>query len=178
MITRRVALKQLAIISAGAALVTSCLRNKDKTSKLFKNITITEEQEKLISAISETLLPKTSTPGAIDVSASQFTAKMVDDCLSKKDQAKWMTGMTKFYELAIIKNEKPFSEWSVADREKILNEFEEKKIEGEEVNFFYQTVRKFTLQAYTTSEYYLTTIQNYKMLPGRFKGCVPLNNPS
>ncbi len=178
MISRRIALKQLAIIGAGAALVSSCLRNKNKNSKLFKKLNITEEQEKLMTSIAETLLPKSSTPGAVDVSASQFTAKMVDDCLSTSDQAKWMNGMNKFYELVSTKNSNPFSEWSAGDREKLLTDFEEKKIEGEEINYFYKTVRRFSLQAYTSSEYFMTTVQNYKMLPGKFKGCVPMTNPS
>jgi hypothetical protein len=42
------------------------------------------------------------------------------------------------------------------------------------ISFFYQGTRGLTIEAYTTCEYYLTKIRGYKMIPGKFQGCVPL----
>jgi hypothetical protein len=39
-------------------------------------------------------------------------------------------------------------------------------------------MKGYTLRGYATSEYYLTNIRDYKILPGKFKGCVPVSNPS
>lgn len=178
MISRRVALKQMALLSAGVTIAASCLRNRGEVSKLYKNIRVTEDQEKLIASIADTLLPKSETPGATDVSAAEFTAKMVDDCLSRQDQAKWLSGMNRFFELTAAENSASFDKWNRADREKFLSAFEEKKVEDRDASFFYRTVRRFSLQAYTSSEYFMTSIQNYKMLPGPFRGCVAMNNPS
>ncbi len=43
-------------------------------------------------------------------------------------------------------------------------------------SYFYHTVKRLTVQAYTTSEFFLTRVHIYKMIPGRFEGCVPLQN--
>jgi hypothetical protein len=178
MINRRVALKQLAVISAGAMLAPSCMPGKEKTSALYKNVPVTESQEKLLTAIADTLLPKSATPGAVELGIPQFTAKMVDDCLAKKDQEKWLAGLKKFAEGAEKKSGKAFVDLSAAEREKFLIDWEAAKLEDEELKFFYQTTRSSTLYGYTTTEYFMTTVQKYNIIPGPFKGCVPVQNPS
>ncbi len=177
-INRRIALKQLVVISAGAALVPSCMTRSDKPSALFKNIRVTEDQEMLLASLADTLLPKTTTPGAKDVSAQLFAAKMIDDCLSKSDQQKWQTGLSKFSELTEKRNGKSFSEFNIEDQKNLLSEFEDKKIEGEEINFFYSTVKRFILRGYTSSEYFMTNVQKYNIIPGPYQGCVPVNSAS
>lgn len=178
MINRRVVLKQLAVVSAGVMLASSCMPGKDKTSALFKNVPVTEDQEKFLSAMADTLVPKSSTPGAAELGVPQFTAKMVDDCLTKKDQEKWLAGLKKFAETVEKKSGKSFSELDAAAREKYLTDWEAAKSEDEELNFFYKTIRRSTIHGYTTSEYFMTTVQKYNIIPGPFKGCVPVNNPS
>ena len=45
-----------------------------------------------------------------------------------------------------------------------------------EVNDFYGTVKRLTVQSFTSSQYYLTKVQVFEMIPGRYHGCVPLKN--
>ncbi len=83
--TRREALRNCFIITVGTALLPSCMQ-KDKASVALKNLEVNTDQEKLIAELSETIIPKTDTPGAKDVYAHLFVLKMVDDCYEKKDQ--------------------------------------------------------------------------------------------
>jgi len=64
-----------------------------------------------------------------------------------------------------------------AERTKFLTELNESKTE-DDVNFFFKALKHYTLRGYTTSEYYLTTVEGYNIIPGKFKGCVPVTNPS
>ena len=166
------------MFSAGVVLAPSLTSCNSKPSPLYKNIIVTDEQDELLSLISQTIIPKTSTPGANDVGGvHEYCIKMIDDCLSKKDQEKWLKGLAEFNTLSEKNNKKEFVKLDASERLKFLTELNESKSE-DDVNFFYRSMRYYTVKGYTTSEYYLTNVEDYKMIPGKFKGCVPVANPS
>ncbi|HTI10164.1 MAG TPA: gluconate 2-dehydrogenase subunit 3 family protein [Puia sp.] len=173
-ISRRTAIRQLAIVSAGAAFLPSCLHPHAKPSVSLKYFTVTGDQEKLLEELTATLIPTDSTPGARDVSAHLFTLRMVDDCSPKTDQEKFMKGLTAFDEASKTASGKLFAEASPAQREALLLAIESKKLPGEELNFFYSTAKKLTVLAYSSSQFFLTKVKVYELVPGRFHGCVPV----
>jgi hypothetical protein len=173
-INRRTAIRRLAILSAGAALLPSCLHPHAKPPVSLKNFTVTVDQEKLLEELTATLIPTDTTPGARDVSAHLFTLMMLDDCSPKTDQEKFMKGLTAFDEVAKATTGKYFMEASPAQRESLLSAIENKRLPGEELNFFYSTTKKLTILAYSSSQFFLTKVQVYEMVPGRFHGCVPV----
>jgi hypothetical protein len=172
-VSRRVLLKQLAMASAGIALAPSFISCSSKPSSLYKDIVLTEDQDAMLALISETIIPKTKTPGATDTSVHEFCVKMINDCMSKKDQEKFVKGLDQFSTIS----KKEFTLIDASERLKFLNELNERKSE-DDVDFFFKTMRGLTLRGYTSSEYFLTNVQGYKIIPGKFQGCVPLNNPS
>ena len=87
---RRVAIQQLVLIWAGVALLPSCLHNEQKVSIPLKQIQIDPDDETMLADLTETILPKTDTPGAKDLSAHLFALKMVDDCFTKQNQEKYI----------------------------------------------------------------------------------------
>jgi Gluconate 2-dehydrogenase subunit 3 len=171
---RRIAIQQLLMIWAGAALLPSCLQNEQKVSIPLKLIHILPEDENMLADLAETILPKTDSPGARDLSAHLFALKMVDDCYSKINQEKYIEGMKSFETFVRNKTGKSFSGISDADRKSIVADLDKQKSSGDAMSFFYQSTKRLTIQAYTTCEYYMTKIRGYKMIPGKFQGCVPL----
>ena len=171
-VNRRTAIRQLAILSAGAALLPSCLHPHAKPSVSLKNFTVNGDQEKLLEELAATLIPTDTTPGARDVSAHLFTLRMVDECSPKTDQEKFMKGLAAFDEASKKASGKSFAEASSAQREALLTGIENKKVPGEELNFFYATTKKLTILAYSSSQFFLTKVQVYELVPGRFHGCV------
>jgi hypothetical protein len=171
---RRIAIQQLLLIWAGAALLPSCLQDEKKVSIPLNVIHILPEEESMLADLAETILPKTDTPGARDLSAHLFALKMVDDCYSKENQEKYMNGMKEFETFVKTKTGKSFSGLSDSDRQSIVANLDKQKSSGNDMSFFYQSTRRLTIQAYTTCEYYMTKIRGYKMIPGKFQGCIPL----
>lgn len=171
---RRVAIQQLLMIWAGVALLPSCLQNDQKVSIPLKLIQITPDDENMLAELAETILPKTDTPGAKDLSAHLFALKMVDDCYTKTNQEKYIKGMKNFESFVMKKTGKSFSENSAPERQSIVAELDKQKTADDGMGFFYQSTKKLTIQAYTTCEYYLTILRGYKMIPGKFQGCIPL----
>jgi len=131
------------------------------------------EDENMLAELAETIIPKTETPGAKDLMAHLFVLKMVDDCAEKKDQEKYIQGMKAFEEWVKKKTSKTFVENSPAERNAIVAELDHQKSD-DAISFFYQGTKELTIEAYTTCEYYMTKIRGYKMIPGKFQGCVPL----
>jgi hypothetical protein len=39
---------------------------------------------------------------------------------------------------------------------------------------FFNTTKGLTIQSYIASEYFLTKVQVYELIPGRYHGCVPV----
>lgn len=171
---RRYAIRQILVASAGMLIVPSCMEDRTKASFLLKNYEISGEQEKLLAELAETIIPKTSSPGAKDVYAHQFAMKMMDDCASKDDQQKFVRGLEAFEKFAEKKTGSSFIKATVQQRQGILEELEKMKGEESEEAGFYRKMKGLTVRAYTSSQFYLTQVQVYELVPGRWHGCVPV----
>jgi hypothetical protein len=172
---RRSSIKTLVIICAATALLPSCVQDEKKKSSLaLKNIKIDGNEEELLSKVSETIIPTTGTPGAKDISAHLFALMMVDDCYAPAEQGKFVKGLKAFEEFSKKKFNKPFVKCTPAERLEILELIENKKEAPQNVAFFYNNMKGLTIQAFTSSKYYLTKVHIYQLVPGKFYGCVPI----
>ncbi|MBA4139301.1 MAG: gluconate 2-dehydrogenase subunit 3 family protein [Segetibacter sp.] len=188
-ITRREAIRNCFIISVGAAIIPSCLQENSKPTIALKHLDIDGKQERIISELSETIIPRTDTPGAKDTYTHLFVLKMVDDCQTKEEQQKFMSGLKEFEKLAQNKYDKSFVECSQGQRDELVGSIINKKappnnttinagINGskkddtDDVTAFVKNMKRLTLQGYMTSQYYLTKVQPYKLVPGKFEGCI------
>lgn len=173
--SRRTAIKQLLFVSAGVALLPQCMEDKSKASVILKNFAIDARQETMLAEIAETIIPKTDTPGAKDISAHLFALKMVDDCYKKEDRDKFVKGITAFESFAIQQAGKPFTDADAVVKEKVIAALNADNKSETDLGFFYQSMKRLTIQAYTTSQFYLTKVSVYQLVPGPFKGCVPVS---
>lgn len=172
-ISRRKALKQFVFVSAGLAIIPSCMQDRSKSALLLKKISIGSDDEAMLAELSETIIPKTTSPGAKDISAHLFVLKMVDDCTKKEDQEIFIKGMNEFNGFCKTNAGKDFVKCNIEERKKVLTDLIAKKDEENNLNAFFKTVKRFTIQAYTSSEFFLTKVQVYELVPGRYHGCVP-----
>ena len=175
-INRRTAIRQLAFLSVGAALLPACRDDRSKPDLVLKNFKVNDKQQKLLEELTATLIPTTATPGARDVSAHLFILKMLDDCSSRADQDKFFSGLKQFEDEFTARSSagKSFVASPTPQRESFLLDIESKKLPNEELNFFYSTAKRFTILAYSSSQFFLTKIQVYELVPGRWHGCIPV----
>ncbi len=175
---RRSSIKTLLILSAGTAILPSCLQEEKKASVSLVNYTINGNDEDLVAAISDTIIPGGKTPGAKDVGAYQFALMMVDDCYSPEQQQQFTKGLKEFNDFSKKKINTSFTKASPAQRSQVLKAIEDKNDIPENVAFFYQTMKGLTLEAFTESKYYLTKVHVYQLVPGKYYGCVPVKKAS
>ena len=174
LMNRRYAIRQILVGSAGMLIVPSCLEDRTKASFLLKNYELTGEQEKLLAELAEAIIPKTTTPGAKDIYAHQFVMKMMDDCASKEDQQKFVKGLDAFSSFAKKNAGTAFLDATTTKRAEIMKAIEDIKPEESEAAAFYKKMKGLTIRAYTSSKFYLTQVQVYELVPGRWSGCVPV----
>lgn len=172
-LSRRSVLKQLAFVSVGMAIIPACLEDKSKASLLLKNISVSAADEAMLAELCEIIIPKTNTPGAKDISAHLFVLTMVDDCATKEDQQVFLKGMEEFNKLCQTVTGKTLVACDANDKKKITDELLVKMNEDSPLKHFMGMVKGRTIQAYTSSEFFLTKVQVYELVPGRYHGCVP-----
>jgi hypothetical protein len=184
---RRSVIKNLALVIGGAVLLPSCLKKDGTYYVQLKHININADQQKLIADIAETIIPKTNTPGAKDLNLPPFILKMIDECYNKKDQLAFLAGLTEFNNQVKKKYNSSFGDLSVKDREAVLNDIEnsakpkagssktparrfrpQKTADVSPINAFYWTIKQQTIFGYTTSQYFMTKLIFYDMVPGRY----------
>ena len=173
---RRCAIRQLVTLTGGVLLLHSCMDDRSKGSFLLKNYTLTADQENLLAMLAETILPKTSTPGAKDVYAHQFVMKMIDDCTSVQDRERFLKGLGVFSDNARKATGTAFHQADAKGREALIQELNNRKEEEEtDEKFFYKRMKNLTIRAYTSSKFYLTDVQPYELVPSRWNGCVAVS---
>lgn len=163
LVSRRTVLKQVLFVSAGLAVLPSCLHDKKPPAFKVKNIDLNNDEEATLISLADVLIPGGDKPGARQVKADQYAMTLMDDCYSKADQEKFKTGLREFQQ-----------EWKKGD-ETFLKKLEETAPDASPASSFYHTYKDLLIQGYTGSEYYLTKVFPYELVPGRFHGSVLVN---
>jgi hypothetical protein len=146
-------------------------------------------QAAVISELTETILPKTKTPGAKELHIDQFIDKIIKQILSPEDQEKLKKGVDAFEAESKEVNGKSFVESSPEERTKLLTklEAESEKVTGNIWGFslkkdippipFYRHVKELTLLGYFTSKEIGKDILVYDPVPGKYVADMPFVHP-
>src|SRR6476661_5716926 len=106
---RREAVKYISVLMGAAmvggdAFLLGCKSNSGNTDWL------SSESVAYLDEIGETILPRTSTPGAKDAQVGKFMQVMVNDCYEEGDQKAFKEGMDKLNDASKKKFDKTFME--------------------------------------------------------------------
>lgn len=172
---RRIAIRNLVLLSAGAALLPAC-SNTNNAGMVLKNIKVTGSEQDMLAQLTEAILPKTKNfIGSSDLKSHEFVLTMIDDCTSPEDQKKFTDGLKALDKLCHDKFGQLFTGYTPAQKKSLLSDIEKKKDVTEDAANFYKTVKRYTLQSFTSSKQYMVDVRKYNMVPGgNFKGCVKI----
>ncbi len=178
MMNRRVAIKQAALLAGGMAFLPSCGVDPERASIALKKLQLNIDHERLLEKLTVAIIPDTLTPGAAKLNLQHFVMVMADDCLSPEDQEIFVEGLQKLNSFTKKHFGKAFSKGSRDEQKNMLTEIQNNKelptknsIDPERMRKFVSISKQFTLQGYLNSEYYLTEVLPYQLVPGSFTGC-------
>ncbi len=187
--TRREVIKQTALLT-GYALTSSMIQGilsgcQATDTAEWTPTYFTQEQADMVSTLADCILPRTGTPGALDVGVPAYIEMMVKDCSEDREQKAFLLGLKGIDAAAFSEFAKDFMSLPRARQEELLV-----KIEGEEVLEeiehrkandwswrypFFLRFKQMTLSGYFTSKKVGLEVTNYDPTPGVYRGCIPMS---
>ena len=182
---RRAILRRLAIMSGGVVLAPACGHFSEKeVLAAYDNLNISEKEHALVRTLCEVIIPSgDSIKGANDLMIEDFVMVMVNDCLDREQQESFFNGLRALGPYSRSVSGKELSELTQEDWEDSVLAVLQTEGEGavekdlewntvEDVRYFLNTVKQFTIQGFVTSKYFMTEIMPYEMAHGKFGGKV------
>lgn len=166
-ISRRTALRQTFIIAGGAIFLPACLHHEPK-----------EDNAATLEALADTLIPADTIPGAKAVKAHLFAQKMMRDCYPEKQQQQYARGLQAFEAQAQKQYGKSFVDCSPTQQNAFVAALDKTPKTDDDLSFFYHENKMLLIQGFLGSQYFLTKIEVYELVPGRWHGCVPVTKKS
>ena len=188
---RREALKTATIMGGSALLGTSLfslLQSCKQQPRInWKPVFFTTEQAETMSALVDTLLPKTQTPGALEVKVDIFIDLAIKKMFNEQNQKMITSGLQEFEDECQLKFGKNFTELDSQEKVEIIKYKESNsvkyngKVWGTAVGVqapvgFYRTIKSMALWGYFSSEEIGKNILSYDPIPGDYLGCIPLSD--
>lgn len=132
-----------------------------------------QADQALLEDIADTLLPDTpASPGAKTAGVGATMALLLADCRSQDVQQRVAAGLGAFRATCRAAGG-PFGSLPRAERERLLGDIDAAaRLAGDA--HWYSSVRELALTSYFTSEIGMTRAMRYERIPGRYRGCVPL----
>ena len=168
---RRTALKNVAA-TMGALVALPVWANGWNRQSLPNPTLLTPAEESLLAEVVETIIPATDTPGAKELGVHRFIQKMIKDCYDQKAQDNLTHGLDQLDEYSQQTFRKSFTEGTPQQRVHILKGME--LSDDPAKKSFFSMVKSLTIQGYMNSEYVMTNLTHYELVPGRYHGCVPV----
>ncbi len=189
---RRQVLKRLALLLGGtitapvwSAALTGCRR---EPGTIWRPRTLSPEQDRLVTALAELIIPETDTPGAAAARVNEFVDLLLTDWYDPEDRDRFLAGLSALEETSRSAHGRAFLELSEAEQVALLEPLDREAVaiqwaafssrdEVEDLPFF-GMMKEMTLVGYYTSEIGLGQELGYVVVPSRFDGCVPLDDVS
>ena len=187
---RRSALKKAGVLAGSAvaipsffSLLQSC---KSETRLGWQPLFFTEIEAKTIAAILDMILPRTDTPGALDVKSDIFIDKVIAKTYDEEAQAKMRSEIAAFNSECEKNYGNTFIELNASDREKVLQAAEKNSgkfspgvwgtaVGKQETIGFYRSIKSMAIWAYFSSEEIGKNVLAYDPVPGAFEPCIPVS---
>jgi hypothetical protein len=131
---------------------------------------LSANDDALLADIIDTLIPKTDTPGALELGVDRFVKAMADTMLSDSDRNAFYRQIPEVEAFAKRKYGSSFANLSNNQKTECLGMIEQN--ENEKLSGFFKTLKNYAIQGYTGSEWYMTEKAGYEYAPGYGFGCV------
>ena len=181
---RRLAIKNLGMLTGGLLFLPACDFSEEKASIVLNQLQITAKQENLLKELVATFIPEGEIPGAKSLGVHNFVWIMVDDSMEEEKRNSYINGLKIFDPRVKEISGKSFAELELAERLDVLRDLLQSDMEEEEnmkktdvgdiVNFI-NTSKYYTVWGYLQSEFIMTEIMPYQLVPGSYDSCATID---
>jgi hypothetical protein len=186
-LTRREALKRVAWLMGGtvsASAILAIQKGYSATTPVGRKPSVlTPPQLGIVATVSEIMIPRTDTPGAIDVGVPGFIDLMLADVYTQNAREHYLAGLADFDAAALAEHGKEFLALEPGDRVAHVRKFHDPAViedqrsarrqEDSQRPFILMT-KELTLLGFFTSEAGAKQVLQYIAVPGSYHACVPV----
>jgi hypothetical protein len=139
-------------------------------------------QGETATAVADTIIPTTDTPGAREAGVGPFMDFMVEQTFDAEELDRFLAGLDEMDSRSLRTVGATFLDATETQRTSVLAtmEIEAVALRLEDDNsqpHFFTMIKELTLFGYYTSEIGMTEELGWRMIPGSFDGCVDLVQP-
>ena len=170
---RREALKRAGLflgVAVSASTMTGVLHAQSRGARSkSKAKNLSRVQFGIVEAIADRILPKTDTPGALDVGVPEWIDLMYREFLTDDEKVTFEKGLGGVNRASRKAHKSTFVKLEGDQQDEILMGLAESE------SAFFKKARELTISGYFTSETVMKTVLNYDFIPGMWQGCVPIS---
>jgi hypothetical protein len=140
---------------------------------------LTPPQNETVATIAELIIPKTDTPGARDAGVPAFIDVMLADWADDDQRQMFTAGLANVDERSRAAFGNAFIGCTPAQQAEVLEDLDYelarlRDTKSDTSKNFFQAMKWLTLTGYYTSEVGATSELHYRVVPGRYEPCFPL----
>ena len=176
---RRELLKMIALATGSALIGGELLLSGCTSSPAIGGDAFSEADISFLDEVAETIIPKTTSPGAKEAAVGAFMTVMVNDCYTKDDQKIFHEGIKKLDEACKKTHNTGFMKASPEQRTSLLIALDKEAKESqkakakEEPNHYFTMMKQLTLLGFFTSKPGATQVLRHIPVPGKYDGNFP-----
>ncbi len=185
---RREALKHVAWLMGGTVSAAAILAMQKgysaTTSSGSKPSILSAPQMGIVSMVAEIMIPRTDTPGAVDVGVPGFIDLMLKDVYTQNDRDRYLAGLAELDAAAQSEHGQKFVRLDSSPQVALVRKFhdaavvEERRLQSKHAHVerpFILMTKELTLLGFFTSEAGATQVLQYVAVPGSYHACVPID---
>ena len=170
-INRREAIRRAALL-AGVALSPQWLSAVGGAQAAAARTYLAASQSALLVAVADRILPRTDTPGAIDVGVPAFIDFLYGEVMTGPERQLLTAGLDDIAAAAKSAHAAPFETLTAPQQDIVLRSVAAAQ-QGRESSSF-GLIRSATILGYFTSEQVGRNVLHYDPVPAGYEGCVPI----
>ena len=179
---RRSAIKSLLAISSLGALA-ACGKRENQGGKTAsttleyaaKGKFLDVNEVGLLSALAQTIIPKTTTPSAVDAGVPQTLQDLLSNWGDDNLRLYWREGLSELSNSLKQAAGQAFEKLSELQQNNVLGRYDAQAAKGDVDDPFYQDMKRTIATAYYMSEVGATEELHYDPVPGNWRGDVPFS---
>lgn len=178
---RREAIKRTALIMGGLVFAPSALGVlngcKARPGVDWNPEFFSDAQARLVTVLSDIIIPDTDTPGAAAAGVPAFIEEMVATGYNEEARDEFLSGLDAFDELARDEHGSSYVDLDPEVQFQFADDQNRAAVGGEHVDepgtAFFLVMKELTMMGYFTSEIGATQTLRYIKVPGRYDACIP-----
>ena len=190
MMDRRELLYRASMILGGAlsagtvsGILAGCTTTPDAAGGKAAGGFLSPDEMAIVTAMSDQIIPRTDTPGAVDVGVPAFIDRMLTGYYQDRERKAMRAGLQAVATDASEMRGIPFAKLTSEDQIALMKQYDQQQYDYTRRNanvpdtppHFFRMMKELTITGFCTSEAGATKLMYYNQTPGPYRGDLPLS---